>query len=172
MLVMVLMAGACGGGSPATAPTQVPATMPSPFTMPPAPSRGPVANWHGDATVTAAKRGDGGPCGWGTTVGETRTAVLWNIEMAGDSITLDEDLPNWPTDDLPFKGTLRATHFEATYEQGGEYLRSVCQFRGARLTGDFNSDFSGFEAVETLGWGTPEGGTTVERRWLGRRVTP
>jgi hypothetical protein len=127
-------------------------------------------NWLGDATVVSAKYGSGGPCGWGTQVGETRAGVYWHIEVHGDAIELDQDLPNWPTDDLPYKGTLRGTHFTATYEQGGDYLRSVCPFRGATIAGEFSSDFSTFEASETLGWGTPETGTSVERHWIGRFV--
>jgi len=30
--------------------------------------------------------------------------------------------------------------------------------------------FSTFEAMETLVWGTPETGTTVQRRWSGHLV--
>jgi hypothetical protein len=92
--------------------------------------------------------------------------------MTGSSITLDQDLPNWPTDDLPYSGTVRGTHFEGMYYQGDDYLKWVCQFRGATIAGEFDADFSTFQAVETLGWGTPETGTSVERRWVARRVTP
>jgi hypothetical protein len=171
MLILIVgICGACGGGSPAIpAPTPV-AT--APITPAATPTRRPVANWTGDATVTAVRRGTGGPCGWGTMLGETRNGVEWNIQMTGSSITLDQDLPNWPSDDLPYAGSVRGTHFEATYFQGDDYLRWVCQFRAATITGDFKADFSTFEAVETLGWGTPESGTSVERRWVARRVTP
>jgi hypothetical protein len=169
-LLFIIGCGACGGGSPAmTVPTSVPAASSAPA---PPPTPTPVANWSGDATVTAVRRGSGGPCGWGTTLGETRSGVQWNIQMTGSSITLDQDLPNWPTDDLPYSGTIRGTHFDATYYQGDDYLRSACQFRAAAITGDFSSDFSTFEAVETLGWGTPEAGTMVERRWMARRASP
>jgi hypothetical protein len=135
-----------------------------------APSPRPVANWLGDAIVTAARTGSGGPCGWGTRAGETRDGVEWNIQINGSSITLEQDLPNSPTDDLPYSGTLSGTHFEATYSQGDDYLRWACQFRGATMTGDFSADFSTFQAAETLGWGAPETGSTVERQWRGRRV--
>ena len=163
--VLISVCGACGGSSPAVpAPTAVPTAPTTPAT----PTPRPVANWNGDATVTAVRRGSGGPCGWGTTLGETRSGVEWNVQMTGSSITLDQDLPNWPTDDLPYSGSVRGTHFEATYYQGDDYLRWVCQFRAATITGDFDAGFSTFQAVETLGWGTPDNGTSVERRWLAR----
>jgi hypothetical protein len=169
LVVLTTVCGACGGGSPAVpAPTPVATAPITPAIPPPKP----VANWTGDATVTAVQRGSGGPCGWGTTLGETRSGVEWNIQMTGSSITLDQDLPNWPSDDLPYTGSVRGTHFEGTYYQGDDYLRWVCQFRAATIAGDFNADFSTFQAVETLGWGTPESGTSVERRWVARRVTP
>ena len=169
LVVLITVCGACGGGSPAApSPTPVPTASSAPA---PTPTSRPVPNWTGDATVTAVRRGSGGPCGWGTALGETRSGVEWNIQMTGSSITLDQDLPNWPSDDLPYSGTVRGSHFEGTYYQGDDYLRWVCQFRGATITGDFDADFSTFQAVETLGWGTPETGTSVERRWVARRVT-
>lgn len=170
LVVLITVCGACGGASPAVpAPTPVPTASSAP---PSIPTPKPVANWTGDATVTAVRRGSGGPCGWGTSPGETRNGVEWNVEITGSSITLDQDLPNWPTDDLPYSGNVRGTHFEATYYQGDDYLRWVCQFRGATITGDFDRDFSTFQAIETLGWGPPETGTSVERHWVGRRAMP
>ena len=166
--LLIIVCAACGGGSPA-APTSAPTAPSTPVATPPP---RPAANWTGDATVTAVRRGSGGPCGWGTMLGETTSSVEWNIQMTGSSITLDQDLPNWPSDDLPYSGNVRGTHFEATYYQGDDYLRWVCQFRAAAITGDFSADFSTFQALETLGWGTPETGTMVERRWVARRVAP
>ena len=169
LLVLISVSAACRGGSPAVpAPTPISTAPTTPVAIP---TPRPLANWTGDATVTAVRRGTGGPCGWGTTLGDTRSGVEWNIQMTGGSITLDQDLPNWPTDDLPYSGSVRGTHFEGTYYQGDDYLRWVCQFRGATITGDFDPDFSTFQAVETLGWGTPESGTSVERHWVARRVT-
>ena len=169
LIFITIVCTACGGGSPAIpVPTPVPSAPTAPVVTP---TPRPVANWTGDANVTAVRHGTGGPCGWGTTLGETRSGVEWNIQMTGNSITLDQDLPNWPTDDLPYSGSVRGTHFEGTYYQGDDYLKWVCQFRGATITGDFDADFSTFQAVETLGWGTPETGTSVERRWVARRVT-
>jgi hypothetical protein len=92
--------------------------------------------------------------------------------MTGNGIILDEDIPKWPTDDLPYSGSVRGTHFEGSYYQGDDYLRGTCQFRAATIIGDFSADFSTFQAVETLGWGTPETGTTVERHWVARHLTP
>jgi hypothetical protein len=170
LLLVVILCSACGSSLPgATPPTPVPTT---PATPTQSPVYRPAANWIGDATVTAVRRGSGGPCGWGTTIGETRSGVEWNIQMTSGWITLDQDLPNWPSDDLPYSGSVRGTHFEATFYQGDDYLRGACQFRAATITGDFSADFSTFQAVEMLGWGTPEAGTAVERRWVARRVAP
>ena len=170
LLALISVCAACGGGSPpVSAPTPVPTASITPVATP---TSRPVGNWTGDATVTAVRRGSGGPCGWGTTLAETRNGVEWNIQMTGSSISLDQDLPNWPSDDLSYTGTLRGTHFEGTYYQGDDYLRGACQFRGATITGDFDAGFSTFQAVETLGWGTPENGTSVERHWVARRVKP
>jgi len=90
--------------------------------------------------------------------------------MDGGSIKLDEDIGNWPTDDIPYSGTLSGTQFEASYLAGADYLQTACQWRGGTLTGNFNIDFSRFEATETLVWGPPESATTVEARWTGRVV--
>src|SRR5215471_11854932 len=87
----------CSDARLPTQPTTVtPAqTLTSAITAPPAtPPNG--ANWIADATVTSVT-GTGG-CGWGITAGDTRTGVWWRITQNGGSITLDEDMPNWPTD--------------------------------------------------------------------------
>jgi len=109
----------------------------------------------------------GHACGWGTAPNQTRSGVQWRIAIAGDSIVLDEDMPNWPTDDIPYAGTLTGGQFTATYASGSDYLRYVCQFKGGSLSGTFSADFSSFEALETLTWGPPGNETTVQRRWTG-----
>jgi hypothetical protein len=48
--------------------------------------------------------------------------------------------------------------------------RIVCQFREGSISGSFSSDFSTFDAVETLIWGTPGTETIVERHWVGSRL--
>jgi hypothetical protein len=109
------------------------------------------------------------PCGWGTAVGDRFTGVSWGITIEGNSIALDEDLANWPTDHVPYKGTLNGQQFTATYDNGPDYLVYACQFKGGRLSGSFNADFSAFDAVEILEWGPPGGETRVRRQWAGRR---
>ena len=138
--------------SPA-APTSVNPTLPSPS--------GPY--WRGDATVLSASNSGG--CGWGRTPGETRSGVLWSILVNGTSVTLNEDMANWPTDDIAFTGSLSGQQFTARYYQGDDYLRWVCQFKEGELTGSFSSDFSTFDAQETLVWGTGATETRVLRRW-------
>ena len=78
-------------------------------------------------------------------------------------------MANWPTDHIPYSGNLTGRHFTARYSQGDDYLRWICQFKGGELAGSFSSDFSSFEAVETLTWGAPGMETTVQRRWTARR---
>jgi hypothetical protein len=95
--------------------------------------------------------------------------VDWRITIADGSILLEEDMRNWPTDHIPFSGALSGRQFTATYTQGDDYLRYVCQFKGGTLTGSFSEDSSSFEALETLVWGPPGGETIVLRRWAGSR---
>ena len=79
---------------------------------------------------------------------------------------LDEDIPNWPTDDIPYSGSMSGTSFDATYAQTPA---GVCAFRGGTLSGSFSDDGLTFEALETLAWGPSERQVTVQRRWTGRR---
>jgi len=91
--------------------------------------------------------------------------VLWAVTYTDESVSLDEDMANWPTDDLQYSGTLRGRGFTATYKTSGDYLAWVCQFREASISGTFSDDFTSFEAQESLIWGPPENETRVERRW-------
>jgi hypothetical protein len=118
--------------------------------------------------VVVSRTGAAG-CGWGTREGDARANVLWRIAVTAGSIGMDEDIDNWPTDHIPFSGTLSGTRFEATYDNGPDYLQWVCQFKGATLSGRFSSDFSSFEAEEALTWGAPGIETVVRRRWVARR---
>ena len=122
------------------------------------------ANWIGDATVTGSS-GSGG-CGWGRTLSETRSGVLWRIVISGNAVTLDEDMANWPTDHIPYSGTLNGVQFTALYKQTPS---GVCQFAGATLSGTFSDDFSTFTADETLTWGEGTTQTIVQRRWQVRK---
>lgn len=142
-----------------TAPTPTPTS-----TAPKPPPSSPMANWVADATVLS---GTGLGCGWGLTAGETRTGVLWNITRTNESVMLDEDIPNWPTDDIPYAGSVSGTRFVASYAQPAS---GVCAFRGGTLSGSFSDDGLTFEAFETLAWGPSERQVTVRRRWIGRQV--
>ena len=160
----LLPATSCGGGRPnPVAPvTPTPAVAPAP-----APPNTGLGYWSGDARVVSASAGKA--CGWGTTPGETRTGVQWRVTINGASVLLEEDMENWPTDHIPFSGTLTGRNFTATYVQGSDYLSYVCQFKGAELSGSFSADFSSFEAEETLVWGPPGAETVVKRQWVARR---
>ena len=121
------------------------------------------ANWTANATVVSAT---GAACGWGTAPGETRSGVYWKITVTGDLVRLDEDLRNWPTDDVPFSGTLHGKQFAATYVQDGS---GVCACRGGDLSGGFTEDGLHFEAIEHLLWGSPGYEVRIVRHWIGTR---
>ena len=158
-----LIVGGCDGNAPSyRSPTAPPASIPPPV------SQSPHANYVGDAIVVSSI-GTGG-CGWGTRAGESRAGVGWRITWADGSISLDEDMSNYPTDHLPFTGSLDGHSFSARYSQGADYYRWECQFREASLTGSFSADFGTFGAEETLIWGTPDHQTVVVRHWQGRRA--
>ena len=167
-IVALVASAACNGPDaklPVTAPTPVAPSAP----VAPAPPRSlEMANWRGDAAVLS-RSGNAG-CGWGTTAGEERKSVLWRVTISGESIALDEDMSNWPTDHIPFSGTLNGLEFSARYYQGDDYARWVCQFREASIVGRFSPDFSTFEASETLVWGVPGQETVVQRRWVASRM--
>jgi hypothetical protein len=146
------------------APTEPITVVPVPH--PPQPANAP--NWQADARVISAAAGTAAACGWGTSVGETRNGVQWRITVTADAISLDEDTPNWPTDDLPYSGHLAGAQFTATYTSASNYADFVCQFREARISGSFTSD-STFDAEETLVWGRPGSETSVTRHWSGSR---
>lgn len=107
--------------------------------------------------------------GPGTSLGEARDGVDWRITLTADAISLDEDMRNWPTDDIPYSGHLDGAQFAASYTSASNYADFVCQFREATFIGRFTSD-STFDAVETLVWGRPGTQTTVIRRWHGSRL--
>jgi hypothetical protein len=128
-----------------------------------------------DGELARRRDGGGGGRAWRLRVrrvapGETRTGVEWLIKIDGGSISLDEDMRNWPTDDTPYKGSATGQQFTATHDQGPHYLDYVCQFRGGTLTGSFNADFSTFEATEILVWGPPENDLKVQRHWVASRL--
>jgi hypothetical protein len=110
--------------------------------------------------------GTGLGCGWGLTTGDGRSGVLWRITQTGDSVILDEDMPNWPTDDIPYYGSLTGTHFAAADVESGN---GVCQFRGGELSGSFSEDGRHFDAMETLVWGATDYQVRVQRHWTGSR---
>ena len=149
------------------APTAPPLTMAA--SVPGSRPQSGIANWTGDAVVTATG-GRSQACGWGTGAGDARPNVEWRVTLDGATVTLDEDMQNWPTDDVPYEGSVDGRQFSAAYSNGSDYLKYVCQFRGSTLTGTFSSDFASFDATETLAWGPPDSETVVQRRWVGRKL--
>jgi len=157
------VAAACSGNEvtpPTTArPVSPPVAAPGPGL--PGPS---LANWQGDATVLF-RTGTGG-CGWGTTVGESRAGVLWRVSITDTAVALDEDMGNFPTDHIPYKGTRSGQTFAATYAQR---IDGACLWAGGDIAGTFLPDFTSFEAQETVRWGRPGAETTVQRQWQVRQ---
>jgi hypothetical protein len=80
---------------------------------------------------------------------------------------LDEDMPNYPTDDIPFTGSLSGTHFTAEYRQEAS---GACNFRGGTFTGTFSDDGLHFDAVEVLMWGATGNDAVVQRHWTGSQI--
>jgi hypothetical protein len=161
----VLWFSACEQSTASTsqiAPTPITAFTPPPQSVPP------PLNWLADRVFVVVSNPGG--CPNGARVGDSRNDVGWSISIDGGSIKLDEDVGNWPNDDVPYSGTLSGTHFEASYSSGGDYSQTACGWRGGTLTGNFNSDFSRFEASEILVWGPPESEVMVQARWTGRVV--
>ena len=159
ILLVLLMLAACDSDSLTTVagPRDESSSPPSGTTVV-------GANWTGDAIVTTATGSAG--CGWGRTVGETRSEVLWRVVISGNSVTLDEDMANWPTDHIAYSGTLNGTQFAAQYTQTPA---GVCQFAGGTLSGTFADDFSTFTADESVRWGEGTTQTIVQRRWQVRK---
>ena len=155
----VLFLAAC---SDVRSPMQSTTTIPTPTPTPMLTSVN-GSNWTADATVFSST---GLGCGWGTVAGDTRRGVLWRIMQASDSVTLDEDMPNWPTDDIPYSGSVTGTQFTAAYVQTGD---GVCHFRGGDLSGSFSADGLHFDAVENLSWGSSANEVRVQRHWTGSR---
>ena len=153
-------------GTSVSTPVQTPPATATP--LPPAPAAD-TSHWTASATVDAVALGSAPPCGWGTSLGDTRSGVAWRVIVIGSTISLDEDMRNWPTDDIPFSGALDSAQFNASYKSASDYANYICQFREGALTGRFTSD-STFDAVETLIWGTPATQTTVVRHWKGTRL--
>ena len=92
----------------------------------------PPINWLADRVVVVVSNPGG--CPNGARVGDSRTTVSWSISIDGGSIKLDEDVGNWPNDDVPYSGTLSGIRFEASYLAGGGYLPTACQWSGGTLT--------------------------------------
>jgi hypothetical protein len=142
------------------APTS--ANAPPPVPRPPSSGpNNPVENWTADYWVSAVSGCCA--CGWGTRLGESGR-VRWSITISDDSIELYEDLANYPTDGIPYKGGVSSQEFSAAYEQ---LPSGPCQFRGGVLDGRFTADGKSFEATERLNWGVGPQETVVQRRWTG-----
>jgi hypothetical protein len=143
---------------------------PTPITTstPPLQSVPPPLNWLADRVFVGVSNPAG--CPNGARVGDSRNDVGWSIKIDGGAIKLDEDVGNWPNDDVPYSGTLSGTQFEASYSVRADSLQTACQWGGGTLTGEFNSDFTRFAATETLVWGPSESEVMVQARWTGRAV--
>ena len=158
LLFCCVLTCACGGSVTAPAPRD-PQTPATPVALPVA------SRWAGHYTVLSSV-GSGG-CGAGR-VPDEQGDVGWLVTYDGSEILLDENIANYPTDDVLFKGAFSESSRDvsASYSQGPMYADSVCQFREATLVGVFNQDVTRMEGTETLVWGEPGNETLVVRKWL------
>lgn len=163
---------ACGCHEPGDSGAGLARSPGTSLTEPTPPPTQPVTtdttNWSAEATVVSVAAGSTTPCGWGTSLGNVRRGVAWRITLSGNAISMDEDMRDWPTDDIPYSGHLDHAQFATSYMNRSNYADVVCQFREASFDGRFTSD-STFDAVETLVWGRPGAETTVKRHWTGSR---
>jgi hypothetical protein len=158
LLLCGIVTSACEGG--VTTPARPdPPNPPIPVTVSPLTNR-----WTGHYTVLSAI-GSGG-CGGGRTPGE-QGELTWLVTYNGSEVQLDENVANYPTDDLDFRAPLIGPNraFSATYSMGSNYAGYICQFKEATLVGTFNDELTVMEGTETLVWGLPDNETRVVRTW-------
>jgi hypothetical protein len=103
----------------------------------------------------------------GISIGQSGSGVTWSITIEDGSIELYQDVANYPTDGIPYKGSVTGQEFSATYEQSPG---RICQFRGGALDGRFAADGKSFEATERLYWGVETQEIVVDRRWTGSAI--
>jgi hypothetical protein len=160
--VAVVLTAGCDDAAPTR-------TLLSPTTpAPSAPTLSRQGSWVGTARVVSVTSLGAQPCGWGTSLGDVRDEVGWQVRLGDETIELDQDMANWPMDHLAYAGRRAGRQFQATYWNGDDYLRWMCQFREATLTGTLSEDGLSFEADEVLAWGPPGGDVTVRRHWTVR----
>jgi len=124
-------------------------------------------NWIADATVLSFT-GEG--CGSMPTA--ARSGVLWRITQTGNSLTLDQDMRLWPTDDTTYTGSLTGTRFTATYVQPQQVGGVGCRFQGGELSGSLSEDGLRFDAIETNVWlsGSANVEVRLQRHWTSSRL--
>jgi hypothetical protein len=138
---------------------------PSPTPTPPSTSPTLLSGiWVGDATLVSLTG-----VGCGSMSNATRSGVLWAITQTGSSLSMDEDMSNWPTDDTPYTGTLSGTQFTAKYVQPQQAGVVGCVFQGGDLSGSFSEDGAHFDAIETNVWVAAGNEVRMQRHWTGRR---
>lgn len=104
------------------------------------------------------------------TPGQIFPGTEWRVQRGSGSIFLQQDITNAPNSQATFSGTLSGQDFVATSSNVGSILLPSCLFRSSTLKGRFSPNFSTFDAVESLTWGSPGAETTVQRNWVGAAV--
>jgi hypothetical protein len=122
------------------------------------------SSFLGTGTVIAAS---GSVCGWAQRVGDTRDDMQFRFRREGDSITIDEDMANWPTDHSTYHGTVSGFDFAATGTYPGG---DVCDYRGGEFSGSFTEDGRRFDATAVYYWGSEGSVGRIETRWVGTRL--
>ena len=162
MTLAVTLSGGCDMGARTSTFMPVGPTPPVAPRPPSNPHRL-IASWVADYRVVAVSGCC--PCGWGISVGQRGGGVLWSITIAGDVIEIYEDVANYPTDGIPYRGSLTGQAFSATYDEPARPAppapEGFCRFRGGATDGRFSADGKSFEATERLYW---DRDIVVERR--------
>lgn len=147
--VLALILPACdGSGSGYRSPTAPPVPIPPPSTG--------AATFTGQLTVGSVS--GPGSC-FSIRPGESVGGQFWGLNFTADSFTLDFELGNhW------YSGRLEGRSFAGNYTPALDYAASPCGYTSS-ISGTFASDFSSFEARETLILGPPENQQRVELDW-------
>lgn len=123
-------------------------------------------NWTASGTVVDVR----GVCSEGMSPGQTLAPAQWKVTIDAGSISLDEHVGSWQTEHPLYAGTLAAQQFTAAYHSSIQSVSAVCRLREATLAGRFDSDFSTFDAIETLMWGPRDSETVAQLHWTGSRL--
>jgi len=138
LVPLFMVAVACGTHHESPTAPPGPQALPPGAQAPGWPDNGTM--WTGKAALVSVLTED--ECGRYWRGLSRRASVDWGVVIGPQGrIELDEDLSLWPTDNIHYDGVLDGRRFSASSP-------GLCP---SRLEGEFNGDFTAFEARETVG---------------------